>query len=126
MGHAIEFDDVRRAVARFGPLATLVSVTESPAPHVVTAVIEVGDGHLVARVGSRTRANVLDRPAVTLVWHPLDGGEYQLLLDGHATEVGEPDGRGVSTISVSIDRGILHRLAGLPAGPPTCLAVATA
>ena len=35
MAHAAAFDDVRRAVADFGPRATVITVAESLRPHVV-------------------------------------------------------------------------------------------
>jgi hypothetical protein len=123
---AISFDDVRRHVEHFGRRATLVTVTDAATPHVVTAIVGVGDGTLTADVGSRTRANLSARPAVCLVWEPVAGvadGEYQLILDGTARPVGEPDAAGSGAVSITVTSGIMHRLAGLPSGPSTCLAL---
>ena len=89
-------------------------------PHVVTAMIGIDGDRLVAHVGSRTRSNVIDHPGLTVVWNPVDDGEYQLILDGTAEHVGEPNDRDVSTLRIAVVGGILHRLAGLPEGPPTC------
>lgn len=60
---------------------------------------------------------------MTLLWDAVDDGEYQLILDGVAESVGEPDDRSVSSVSIAVTRGILHRLAGLPSGQPTCRAI---
>jgi hypothetical protein len=122
--HEIEFDDVRRAMAQFGPRATLVTVTEALLPHIVTAVIGVDCDRLVADVGSRTRSNAINHPGLSLVWNPAGDGEYQLILDGTAEGVGEPNERQVSTLRIAVVGGIFHRLAGLPEGPPTCRSLA--
>ena len=124
MGRAVEFDEVRRRIMEFGRRATLITVTGSNAPHVVTAIIDVTDDRLVATVGSRTRANLQERPDLSLVWHPSDGGEYQLIIDGVAEQIGEPEtDAGEATISISVTTGILHRLAGLRCDGPSCLAL---
>lgn len=126
MSRPARFEDVTRHVAEFGERAMLVTVSGTGAPHVVSVVIEVGDERLLARVGPTTRANLTDRPAVSLVWAPLPGGEYQLLLDGAASAAdGEPSGNGVSTISIDVTSGILHRLAELPGEAPSCIALGT-
>ena len=124
MTHGVKFDDVRRLVGEFGSRATLVTVTESLHPHIVTAMVDIDGDRLVAEVGSRTRSNVLGHPDLTLVWNPDGDDEYQLILDGTAEHIGEPNERDVSTIRIAVVGGILHRLAGLPEGPPTCLSLA--
>lgn len=124
VAHEAAFDDVRRLIGEFGSRATVVSVTESLRPHVVTAMIGIDGDRLVTDVGSRTRSNVIDHPRLTVVWNPIGDGEYQLILDCIAEHVGEPNERDVSTLRIAVDGGILHRLAGLPEGPPTCLSLA--
>src|SRR5262245_24625480 len=84
MSHTTAFEDVRRAIEPFGATATLITVNDSMAPHVVTAVIAVADDHLSADVGNSTRKNLLARPSLALVWNPVGDGEYQLILDGAA------------------------------------------
>jgi len=123
MASAVSFDDVRRRIVEFGDRATLVTVTANSKPHVVTAVIEIEDDRLVTHVGSRTHANLAERPHLTLTWLPSEGEEYQLILDGHADRVGAPDERGVSEVAIEVDGGILHRLAGLPTPGPSCIAL---
>ena len=126
MAHQAEFDDVARLIREFGPRATVVTVTESLRPHTVTAMIGIDGDRLVTEVGSRTRSNAIDRPGMTVVWNPVGDGEYQLILDCTAEHVGEPDERDVSTLRMAVVGGILHRLAGLPDGPPTCRSLADA
>ena len=124
MAHKVDFDDVRRLIGEFGSRATLVTVTESLRPHVVTAMIGIDGDRLVADVGSRTRSNVIDHPGLSLVWNPDGDREYQLILDGTAEHIGEPNQRQVSALRIAVVGGILHRLAGLPEGPPTCRSLA--
>jgi hypothetical protein len=126
MPHDADFDNVRRLIGEFGSRATLVTVTESLRPHIVTTMIGIDGERLVADVGSSTRSNVIEHPGLTVVWNPPGDGEYQLILDGTAEDVGEPNEREVSTVRIAVVGGILHRLAGLPEGPPTCQSLADA
>jgi len=121
--HGVEFDDVRRLICEFGSRATLVTVGESLRPHIVTTMIAIDGDQLVADVGARTRSNAIAHPGLTLVWDPDGDDEYQLILDGNADDVGEPNEHEVSTLRIAVVGGILHRLAGLPEGPPTCLSL---
>ena len=124
MGRAVEFADVRRRVAEFGDRATLITVTMSNTPHVVSTVVGVSDGRLLTRVGQRTAANLAERSALSLVWQPVDGGEYQLIVDGIAEQADAVEGvEGVTAISIVVTGGILHRLAGLPDDGPSCVAL---
>ena len=94
MAHAAAFNDVRRAVAGFGPRATVITVAESLRPHVVTAVVGVDGESLLIDVGAGTRANLTAHPDLVLAWNPPGDGEYQLILDGTAEQIGAPDERG--------------------------------
>ena len=124
MGHAVEFADVRRRIAEFGDRATLITVADSNKPHVVSVVVETIDGRLRTRVGERTADNLDVHPAVSLVWQPVDGGEYQLIVDGVAKQTDALEGmEGVTTISITVTSGILHRLAELPGDSPSCIAL---
>ena len=85
---------------------------------------QVADGRLMTRVGQRTATNLAERSALSLVWQPVDGGEYQLIVDGVAEHVDAAEGpEGVAAISIVVTRGILHRLAGLPNDGPSCVAL---
>jgi hypothetical protein len=115
------FADVRRRVTEYGPRATLVTITAEGLPHVVSVVIELDGDRLVAGIGPRTADNLAVQAGCTLTWPPADGGEFQLILDGRAEEIGEPDDAGVRRVSLSIARGILHRLPELPEPGPSCV-----
>jgi len=122
VGRELDFGDVVTWVERFGPLATLVTVTDIGAPHVGTVTVDVATGHLAMRVGTRTRENVLARPALTLSWlHP--ARDYQLIIDGSGSVDGDPGSDGLYECKVSVERGILHRLAGRVNAGPSCRAL---
>lgn len=120
MAHEVNFDHVRRAIADFGPLASVITVADTLRPHVVTAQVGVEGETLVAEIGSTTRANLAARPDLALVWYPPGDGEYQLILDGTVEHVGGPRDDGLSTVRIGVVGGILHRLAGLPGDAPSC------
>lgn len=123
MSRPAEFADVDRRIDEFGDRATVMTVTPDGSPHVVSAVIAVDGERLVTRVGSGTAANLSERPSVSLTWQPPPGGEYLLILDGTVEGLGDADADGVSEIAIRVDRGILHRLAGLPTSGPSCVAL---
>jgi hypothetical protein len=122
MAREVLFTDVRRRVAEFGELATLVTVTEAGTPHAVTVLVEAAGDRLVARVGPSTRRNLVARPTLSLLWLPTDGGLYQLILDGEAETIGE-ETEAATEISIVVTKGILHRLAGHDGAGPTCAAL---
>ncbi len=119
----MEYAEVQRRVAEFGPRAAVVSVTADNRPHVVTAMIETVGDRLVTRVGAGTGANLAQRPGLTLTWNPPDDGDYMLILDGVVESMSDPDSDGATDISIRIERGILHRLAGLSTSGPNCVSL---
>ena len=123
MAREVEFADVRRRVAEFGSLATLVTVTDAGTPHTVSVEVSPGDDRLVCAVGARTLANVSVRPGIALLWSPVDGGDYQLILDGTAVATASDRGDGLAEIAVEVSMGILHRLAGRRGTGATCVAL---
>jgi hypothetical protein len=79
---------------------------------------------LLTRVGQRTATNLSEHSALSLVWQPVNGGEYQLIVDGIADEADSVEGPdGVTAISIVVTGGILHRLAGLADDGPSCVAL---
>ena len=123
MSHPVELADVQRRVAEFGERASLITVTVDNKAHVVSTVVTFSGDRLHNRVGSRTRANVVAHPHVTLTWHPILGGEYMLILDGLVEAIGDPGADGVAEITIRVESGILHRLAQLPTSGPSCIAL---
>ena len=57
---------------------------------------------LVAGVGRRSAANAVDRPDISLLWAPFEGGGFSLIVDGRAVVDGEE-------VRVTAERAILHR-----------------
>jgi pyridoxamine 5'-phosphate oxidase-like protein len=110
--------DIAAHLEEFGALATLVTVTPDATPHVGTVLVTAGRTRLEIRVGSRTRDHIRANPSVSLTWLP-DGSRYQLIVDGIAVVVDEPDADGLYLAEVDVRQGILHRTAGQTEGP-TC------
>jgi hypothetical protein len=115
----VELADVLAQVERYGPLASLLTVTPDGRPHVGTVLVTERAGRLDVRVGSRTRDNIAGNPRVSLAWvrEHLDD---QLIVDGTAEVGAGPDSDGLHTVAIAVERGILHRLAGRPDAGPSC------
>jgi hypothetical protein len=105
----------------FGSTASLVTVSEDGTPHVVSVVVGTDGERLTVDVGTRTRENVSSRPNATLVWFPPHGGNYQMIVDGVVEQIGDKNADDLSAVSITVTRGILHRLAGLAESGPTCI-----
>lgn len=123
VSRAVEFTDVHRRIDEFGGRATLITVTTDHKPHVVSAMIEIIGDRLVTSVGSRTIANLTERPDLTLTWQPPPGGDYLLILHGTAESIGDAGPDDVTEITIHVERGILHRLAALPTSGPSCISL---
>ncbi len=110
---------LRTQVARYGPVAYLVTVgPETRRPHVVSVVVTWDGDTLVCGAGTRTAANVGSGADVTLLWSPPADDGYSLIVDGPATLVG-------STVSVRPAGAVLHRVAGAVGDGPGCIPVTT-
>ena len=75
----------------------------------------------VGRVGARSRDHIRANPSVTLTWVG-DRSDYQMIVDGVAVALDEPDGDGLFAVGIDVRSGVLHRLAGRRNGP-TCRAL---
>jgi hypothetical protein len=94
-------------VLRFAPGAFLVTTSSEGPPHVSSVRVTFEAGYLAMRVGRRTRINVEEHPAVSLVW-PNGNAEYCLIVDGDA-QAGHSD-----ALLVAPKSAVLHRLATAP------------
>lgn len=64
----------------------LITVGEDLRAHTVAVRPVLADGVLrVDGLGRRTRANLAERPAVSVVWPPTEDGGYTLIVDASAT-----------------------------------------
>ena len=115
--------EITAALELYGERATLITISDEGRPHVTTSPIRVSGDELIAGIGARSRTNLEQRPTITLLWQPPADGEYQLIIDGTATRIDEPDATGVSTAHITVDAGIQHRIAGLPTQNQSCRAV---
>jgi hypothetical protein len=91
--------------------AYLVTVDDEYRVHTVTVEPELRDGVLdVGLVRGRTRNNVENRSDVTLLWPPLEPGDYSLIVDGRA-QVAEAADRDDDTVQLGVSptRALLHR-----------------
>ncbi|MDP9072825.1 MAG: pyridoxamine 5'-phosphate oxidase family protein [Actinomycetota bacterium] len=104
MSVPVDLSGLRDEVDRYGLEPYLITVSDDGRPHAV-AVAVVWDGELMSTgAGSRTASNVADRPAVSLLWPPVDDGGYSLIVDGRAHS--DPNG---GRILVEPVKAVLHR-----------------
>lgn len=109
MSIPVRLADLGHAVAR-RRFAYVVTVTAEGAAHVLAATVTVREGVLRMDVGASTRRNVAERPAVTLVFPPVDDAssgagdheDHTLLVDGR----GRTDG---DALLVEPTWAVLHR-----------------
>ena len=116
----VELDGLWEQIGAFGDRAYLVTVTDDATPHVVSVVVGRVDDHLAVGAGRRTRANLGERPTLTLLWPPADDPAYSLVVDG--TFVADLDGG--ERIAIEPTSAVLHRVAGAEGDGPNCVPVA--
>ncbi|MDO8364006.1 MAG: pyridoxamine 5'-phosphate oxidase family protein [Actinomycetota bacterium] len=108
MSIAVPLEELPAALAAY-PWGYLVTVGDDQRAHTLAVPTVWSDGGLQASVGRTTRANVLARPQLTMVFPHPSPGEYSLIVDGDA-RVGD-DG----ALELRPTWAVLHRPA-LPAG----------
>ena len=108
MSIPVTLDQLRRQTERFGPVAYLLTVTGDGRPHAVAVVQRWQDGRIVVDTGGHggTRASVAQRPAVSLLWPPVDRAGHTLIVDG----TGEVKGGDDPTVTITPARAVLHVL----------------
>jgi hypothetical protein len=113
----VALDRLREEVDTYGPRAFLVTVGPGGGrAHVVSVLVRLDGGSLVAGAGRTSCANAASNPDVTLLWPPaVAEGPYSLIVDGHASVDGE------ATIRVEPTRAVLHRVAGVDDAVPNCV-----
>lgn len=90
MSVPVDVDELADAL-RDRPFGYLLTVTDDQRPHAVAVTPSVQDGVLTFSdgLGRRTRAHLLVRPDVTLLWPPTAAGGYTLIADGRITVSGD-------------------------------------
>ncbi len=106
MSITVEPGDLPAEIVARGPGYLLSSVLDSR-PHAAHLPFQVaaaeGQVELRARVGRTTRANCVQRPAVTLLWPPAEPGGHSLIVDGEARLDGDEH------VIVTAVSAVLHR-----------------
>jgi hypothetical protein len=110
----VDFDRLADALTGFRA-AYLVTVDDDYRVHTVDVEPEL-HGHVieVGSVGGRTRRNVENRSAVTLLWPPIDSGGYSMIVDGTSQLTDADDD--TATLRVTPTRALLHRKGDPAAG----------
>jgi hypothetical protein len=81
----VELSELAEVVARHR-FAYLLTVSGEVRVHAVAVTPTVAfDGLMLEGLGRRSRANLTERPTLTLVWPPVEEGGYSLIVDGEAT-----------------------------------------
>ena len=91
--------------------AYLLTVSDQQRPHAVAVrPVILEEALAVGGLGSRTLANLAERPDVTLLFPPRESGGYSLIVDGRAST---DDG----STAVAPTHAVLHRPADHVARP---------
>lgn len=86
------------------PFGYLLTVTDGGEAHAVAVQPRLIDGRLrIDGVGKRSRANLGQRPAISLVFPPADFDGYSLIVNGDARAADD------AAVDVSPTRAVLHR-----------------
>lgn len=115
---AVDIAALAEQVSEFGERAYLVTVGDDGRPHVVSVEVALDGDRLGVRVGRSTAANLGARPAATVLWPPVPGGGYSLIVDGEPDTPVEP-----GQAAIRATAAVLHRVAGAPGDGPACLPV---
>lgn len=111
-GKNVDFTRLAAALDEYH-VAYLLTVGDDYRVHTVTVEPVLRDHVLdVGLINGRTRQNLTDRTAATLLWPPLQPGGYALIVDGHA-ELAEGEDEAVQ-LTVLPTRALLHRKADSP------------
>lgn len=106
MSIAVELADLPVALAAHA-WGYLITVSDEQRAHSLAVPTRFEGGALVAAAGASTRANVLARPKVTMVFPPAEADGHSLIVDGHATVT---DGE----VHLTPTSAVLHRPAPAP------------
>ena len=102
MSVGVELQRLHEEVTRFGPSPYLLTVSDDGRPHATAVTVSWDGDALVAGVGRRSAANAQARPEVSLLWPPVDGEGFSLIVDGAADVDGE-------RVTVRPAAAVLHR-----------------
>jgi hypothetical protein len=102
MSIPVELPGLPEVMARYR-FAYLLTGTAQGAPHAVAVTPTLEGGVLrIDGIGRSSRANLLARPVVGLVWPPESALDYSLIVDGQAAMDGD-------SLRITPIRAVLHR-----------------
>ena len=104
-------------VVEVGSEPFLITASGDGKPHVVSVRLVIDGEAMQVPAGRHTGANVAANPTVTLLWSPVDGADYSLIVDGTAVLVDE------TTLEVTPTRAVWHKVAGASGDGPSCVTV---
>jgi Pyridoxamine 5'-phosphate oxidase len=103
MSIPVELEQLAATMGQYG-FAYLMTVSDDGRPHAVAvSPTWSAEGVLMVSGGRRTTSNAAARPAVSLVWPPVEAGGYSLIVDA-AASVG-PDG----VLALAPSTAVQHR-----------------
>jgi hypothetical protein len=106
MSIPVDPDQLAQSVAEYGPTAYLLTCDDDGRPRVSQVTGAISKNRVVVAAGGSASRNAKARPAVTMLWPPVDDGGFSLIADGVA-EVEDP-GPG-ATVEVVVTSAVLHR-----------------
>lgn len=109
MSQLVTLDNLRREAARFGSTPFLLTVADDGRPHSVAAAMTWRGDELVLACGKRTRGNATARPLVSLLWAPVEAGDYSLIVDGEARVEDPGREEDDAVVIVRPTKAVMHR-----------------
>jgi len=110
---AVAIERLREEVARYGPTAFILTVSDDGRPHAVSATVAWEGDDLLGGCGRSTAAYAAARPEISLLWPPVEPGGYSLIVDGTASVVDQE-------VRLRPSRAVLHRSAPSPDPQRSC------
>jgi hypothetical protein len=107
----VELTQLRAVADEQMPFAYLLTVSADGAARAVAITPRIDGDSITCEAGRHTCENAAGRPNVSLLWPPVDPGDYSLIVDGTATVEG-------SLVQIRATRAVRHRAA--PGGGSDC------
>jgi hypothetical protein len=108
MSIPVDPDRLAESVVEYGPTAYLLTSDDDGRPRVNQVTVLISKNRVSVTAGGSASRNAKARPAVTMLWPPVDDRGFSLIADGIA-EVGEA-GPGAA-IDIVVTSAVMHRRA---------------
>jgi hypothetical protein len=107
MSVPVDPSELAPAVREFGSTAYLLTSDDDGRPRVNQVAPSVEADRISATVGGSASRNASARPAVTVLWPPVEEGGFTLIADGMAIVPGEPGPD--AALEIVVSSAVLHR-----------------